>query len=222
MIVCKYCGKEFEGRSGSKYCCNNCRYQDRYLGVVRICKQCGKEFSGKNRRIYCSTKCSVAYHNNAKYERNTYTERECYCGNKFISNNHKTYCSTKCRVAKHTGLEKIEYDKTMNKFRNTIFKEYIPTERDNIDIPIKSIGYHNIKIKAQMEEYGITPRLKKSEVSTIRGIRRLNINVFNVGELIRLYNIKVAKFREYPHMNVKNTITGIGAIIEKIRKDIYD
>lgn len=220
IIVCKYCGKEFEGRKGTKYCCNNCRYQYRYGGVIKGCKYCGKEFNGKDRKVYCSTKCSVAYNNAKRHINNPHTERECHCGTKFISNNHRIYCSAKCRIVKYEELEKLENNKTLEKFRNTKFKEYEPTDIDNIFVPIRNIGYSNIKLKAQMYDYGVNPVLKKIEVNTIRGIRRLKICVTTVEDLIKLYNIKIEKFREHPHMNVKNTVVAIGAIIEKIRKEI--
>lgn len=96
-LICEYCGKQYTGNKGTKFCSKKCRisYRKKNLKVyICNCVICEVEFkSTKENSKYCSEKCYSEYRNlNPK---NTF---KCeLCGKEFKSNKkERKFCSDYC------------------------------------------------------------------------------------------------------------------------------
>ena len=221
MEQCLECGELNLKRNGSKYCSDKCRNKTKY--VDRNCKQCGDSIRGTKRKTFCSDKCSKKWFLDHKEKKdNPFVIKTCkVCGATFETNINKIFCSDKCRVTNQRNEAKQTRGEVRKMFSEREFKEYVIQDSDKIDFSMKDLSnykYFPSKIKQQMIMYKITPRLAKQETSTIRGIWRRKSSVINIAELIELYNIKVEKFRNYPQLNVFNSIIGISKTIDYARR----
>ena len=143
------------------------------------------------------------------------------CGELNLRRSGSKYCSDKCRVTNQRKKAKQTRGEVRKMFSEREFKEYVIQDSDKIDFSMKDLSnykYFPSKIKQQMIIYKIIPRLAKQETSTIRGIWRRKSSVINIAELIELYNVKVEKFRNYPQLNVFNSIIGISKTIDYARR----
>jgi len=101
MLICKYCGKEFEAKSKSgrkpSFCSTKCRNKARYepVRITKICPVCGKEFQAKPKvQLYCSSECS----NKSRYRREYIIKKCLFCGKEFKAKKKThVYCSENCR-----------------------------------------------------------------------------------------------------------------------------
>lgn len=121
-MVCKFCGKEFEGRK-KKYCSDECRiaygnaeYMKKYREQnpekpyeERMCGHCGERFvTNKYQQIYCSRSCKrkskyyrydkeLRIKNNYEIKSITYTCKQ--CGKEYhprTSKDRDIFCSREC------------------------------------------------------------------------------------------------------------------------------
>lgn len=51
--ICKYCGKEYDGDSGSSACSECAERVKKSVVRIRVCRECGREFPGGPRARYC-------------------------------------------------------------------------------------------------------------------------------------------------------------------------
>lgn len=51
--ICKYCGKEYDGDSGSSACQECAERVKKSVVRIRVCRECGREFPGGPRAWYC-------------------------------------------------------------------------------------------------------------------------------------------------------------------------
>lgn len=80
--ICQTCGKEFEGKNISKYCCRKCYTDSKKRPVAVVCPVCGKIFYTvasiirQGRGKHCSPECQRKARINDNYyvEHDTYTE----------------------------------------------------------------------------------------------------------------------------------------------------
>lgn len=220
MPKCLHCGEYHLGRSNSKYCSDTCRYEARY--VERNCKECGEEVTGTKKKLFCCPECRIKFFNKKKLKNLPILHTNCkWCNTPIESKIHKIYCSKECRCnyaeAKLRAERKVLNDKYAS---SVIFEEFELRDIDSIDIIVKDLNvmkHDNIKLKEHMSKYGIKPRLVKTKINTLRGSWNIKVNVVNTEELIKLYNIKVDKFRTYPTLGIKNTILDLAKLIKKAR-----
>ena len=186
------------------------------------CENCGGLFTKFRKNKFCCDACRIKFISDKKKANNPIIKRQCkICGTDIFTNSNKIFCGNQCRQFSYRAEAKEIRLKNTEIFRNMKFKEYKYIDGDEKDFPMKDLAiykYCDIKLKDHMKLYGIIPRLAKKEVNTLRGVRRIKINMVNINELIQLYNIKVEKFRNYPHLSVKNTIIDIGNIIDFARR----
>ena len=225
-MFCQMCGERHNKREGTKFCSEKCSYQ--FRTQEKICKNCGDIFVNPIAKTkFCSQNCCKAYFN-AKKERknNPVVTKQCkICGTEFKTNIHKLYCSDDCRTFNLRARAKKDREVGREAFRKSKFKEYTIQEGDTIDFPMKELAmykYCDVKLKEHMIKYEMPPRQIKKETNTIRGVWRRKISIINVAELIQLYNIKIEKFRNYPHLNVYDSIIGIAKIIDYARRNLNE
>ena len=112
-LICKQCGKEFNGRKERKFCSRKCRgeYRTKTKTFIQKCKWCGKEFRTSKLRPqkFCSKSCYAEWEKGkpaipnlrgkrGKKPRNRKISTCVVCGRKFehwVGRNAK-YCSREC------------------------------------------------------------------------------------------------------------------------------
>lgn len=224
-MTCEYCGEPHHKREGTKFCSDTCRYRARL--EPKTCKYCETTFDKHGRSKFCCDECRIKFFNDKKkLNNNPIIKRACkVCGAEIITSTNKVFCGKECRQLSQQNEQKEIRSKNTEIFRKMAFKEFVSKEGDDIDFPMKDLAlykYCDVKLKDHLRYYGITPRLKKVETDTLRGVWRRKITIVNVNELIELYNIKIEKFRNYPHLNVKNTIIDIGNMINLARRKLNE
>ena len=103
--ICKYCGKEYEGKAKQTYCSRDCqRRSKRSAEREHTCANCGKKFSRPKRNRdscqFCSRDCAFEYRGrDARHKRRINRIRRCEeCGKIFLMRGHiSAYCSDTCR-----------------------------------------------------------------------------------------------------------------------------
>lgn len=111
--ICKYCGREYEGKAKQTYCSRDCqRRSKRSAEREHTCANCGKKFSRPKRNRdscqFCSRDCAFEYNARAaRSRRRSKRIRRCgVCGRIFFMQGHYArYCSDVCRQSLYNNQE---------------------------------------------------------------------------------------------------------------------
>lgn len=202
-IICKNCGKEFQGYVSSHrmFCCKECVHEymrnEANKRKLRKCKNCGVEFSPKeNRTKFCCWECCVAYAKKNSYSRNT---RKCeWCGREYYPKQFdQRYCSKKC------GYE------WYSEFKQTDEQKQIQSEK-----VIKSISNGKIKQAYTKPHVIIDDLLARLN---IKCINEYNVTYYSIDIYLPENELMIEIMGDYWHSNPTTKFKECKSVIQQKR-----